>query len=345
MVKFLERTLDDKQLSYSANGVLSVDLPRDHLIQRVGLTLSFTGTNGVTPPTYKTGGIFNTVAKVELIASTPTGTRVITSASAVMLAKKDLTEKGSMQEHVLHNTASAAGVSSGHISLDFMLDPKVEDDLSALLPAYLYNSLTLRVTFGDVTTTGANSVASANGVAWTGTVTPVLREVLLEQGDKIDPAQLILLLTTERVYTVAASGELPMDLPIGNAIRQVLVAGRINSVNVDTFTMMEVKEKGLFVHRRADWKDAQRAIQKSADIISGNWDNPEWLTQSAYVAPLGRTDRGVPAGLSGFLFDIGKSTAFALHTQNMKSGDIQLKVTCPAPSGTSDLTVLVEEAM
>jgi len=345
MAKFLERTLDDKQLSYSANGVLSVDLPRDHFIQRIGLSLSFTGTNGATAPTYKTGGIYNVISKVELIASTPTGTRVITSASGVMLAKKDLLEKGSMQEHVLHNTASAAGVSTGQINLDFMLDPKVEDDISAVLPAYLYNSLTLRVTFADVTTTGANSVASANGVAWTGTVTPVLREVLLEQGDKIDPALLHLLLTTERVYTISASGDLPMDLPIGNDIRQVLVAGRINSVNVDTFTMMEVKEKGLFVHRRTDWKDAQRAMQKVADIISGNWDNPEWLTQSAYVAPLGRSDRGVPAGLSGFLFDIGKSTLFALHTQNMKSGDIQLKITCPAPSGTSDITVLVEEVM
>lgn len=345
MVKFLERTLDDKVIAYAQNGVLSVDLPRDHLIQRIALALLFTGTNGVTPPTYKSGGIFNAISKVELIASTPTGTRVITSASGHMLAKQDYIEKGSMAEHVLHNTASAAGASTGVINLDFMLDPNEEDDLSALLPAYLYNSLTLRITFADVTTTGANTVASANAVAWTGTVTPVLREVLLEPGDKIDPAQLILLLTTEQVYTIAASGDLPIDLPVGNSIRQVLFAGRINSVNVDTFNLIEIKEKGLFVHRRVNWQDAQRILQKIQNLISGNWDVPQWLTQSAYVAPLGRTDRGVPAGLSGFQFDVGKSTAFALHTQNMKSGDIKAKINCPAPSGTSDLTVLVQEAM
>lgn len=344
-MKFLERTLDDKVLSYAQNGVLSVDLPRDHLIQRITLSLSFTGTNGATAPTYKTGGIYNAIKKVELIASTPTGTRVITSASGHMLAKQDYVEKGSMMEHVLHNTASVAGVSSGNINLDFMLDPLTEDDISALLPAYLYNSLTLRVTFGDVTTTSANDVASANAVAWTGTVTPVLREVLLEQGDKIDPSQLILLLTTEQVYTVAAAGDLRIDLPIGNSIRQAFFSGRINSVFVDTFTMVEVKEKGLFIHRRVDWKDAQRILQKIQNLISGDWDVPQWLTQSAYVAPLGRTDRGVPVGFSGVLFDVGKSTAFALHTQNMKSGDIKVKITCPTPSGTSDMTVLVQEAM
>ena len=160
-IEFNERPVG--QVDFSANNTKKLDIPRDRMLRRMVMRIILNLTTGGTAPTYTEDDILNVVKKIRLVLN---GNDNKFNTSARLWFYVEQFEKGTAVQRVAPTSAISTTADAEVVLIaDFAQERTNEDDISALLPARRFASITLEVDWGaaaDLATANAPTINAAS---------------------------------------------------------------------------------------------------------------------------------------------------------------------------------------
>ena len=170
-----KRTLTTQTLT---SGQLNTyKLPRDYYIQKVFLYFTLTYTNGATAPTLIEDAPFTIIKHLRLKTAGWKNITLVDVTPKSFISLMKLEHKIGLYYEALDTTASTQFTKHFVLDLDFVINRLDSYDVSAVIPAFTFSSLTLELDVGD-----GNDLASANPPTIDSiTVAPTLTEIISDQ--------------------------------------------------------------------------------------------------------------------------------------------------------------------
>lgn len=238
---YIERNISRIQNLSPAANTQTLDLPREHLYNRLFLRVVFPLS---TTNNYVVNSEDLAITNIQIIAN---GQLVLKSYSY-----KDLVNLNKYINNVANvdKTALAAALTAGFTSaaIDFSLTRK---DFSSMLPSFKFTTLQLKITWAAQTVYGGDAA-----------ILPYVdvhsRELLYTE--QMRELKFVLNKEITKAISPSATGMSEIDLDIGNVYRRIYVyqeGGAAAGANNNTVTDMEVVQDGVIYHKKLAFLENQ----------------------------------------------------------------------------------------
>lgn len=327
----ITRTLFNKILTWVASTTATLELPLDRYISAVLLRFDVTYTTAGGAGTVAQDGVLNIAKRISL----KVGSKTIRSwdpARKWYTIPLDLKTK---PEFVNFTTPDGAGKKAQFVlPIYFRLDPKNDNDASALLPAHLLSSATIEIEWESATGNyGTGQTVTA------ATCTATLMERVLSTGEELSVygasgkdvvgknSRLTQILETEVTKTVDAAYAdfgFPIGLPAGHILTRTFVFATLAGARDDTLIdKIRVRTESP---EKSDLIEEEWEISQARDLVEYEVATP--IEGNRY--------------LTGFtVLDFAEFGN--LDMRGRKKDDVTLNLTTAAPSGTTNVVLLHEQ--
>ena len=300
-----QRQIDS--LTYSANAISTIDIPRAHWGKKLTLLLVGQCDSGsaVSRSTYNP---FEIIKRVEIVAN---GSQTIKSVSGKSIYLQNIYEHGTVPNRTQtpSSTSQSNQAFGGAVTIYFDKDT---DYIETLLPTHILSSLQLKITWGAATDIDSGSGFNIDSLV----CYPLLTEEI-NVGQSTDGVGVLKEL--ELVKTISASGWMEVELPIGNVYQRVKLLTRDNTAASNTIVSeYEIVKDDLEIIRKVRF-DQSRA----EDLI-------EYAVEAA----------NQPTGYTVIDFDLGGSAP--INTKGWSTCKLRLNVST-SPTSVADATIVTEE--
>ena len=302
-------------LTYGDSAVLKLELPRQHVIRRIGINFegTFTVSGGASDGTIVEDGILNLLSRIELKAN---GSDTLKSVSARLLHFKSHLEDGSQDVIVQPAVTVGANTFKAQLYLDLLLKNTVQDE-TALLDSRRLTGLDLFVTTAN-SVTGVTSGGDRVEVA-TGTITITLEEMVGVVGNfHANIEQLFELDLTGQ----AASTERRIKLTRGDVYKTLAILVRDNAVRDNSLvTNVKLKVDGVNVLVDIPWNDLQNGNVRFYGVERSSGSPP----------------------ITGFgIIEFDREHLLQSLVDTLNTAEFELEFNHGSPTSTADITVLAQ---
>lgn len=342
MASDIKRPIPD--LAYvSAGSASTIDLPRDHTLNKLGMMFSLAQASGATPAagTLSDGGILSAIRRLEIVAD---GAVTLWSIDPISLYTLNAlyNDTPAQRDNLAAPGGSSSNVLQAYLEIPFALPFAKNKDLT-LLNAAALSSLQLRVTWGAV----SDLYQTVNNTSITAATTILAGETHEIVG--LDPRSVFSAFKVSQISRdiSAANANLEIDLPRSNVLRGLLFKSRIttNSVEDEVDTIIneirvESSElgRGPFVHRRSRTTDTDGTARNGYHVR--NAARNEYGLNDLYTVETGQQDFNM-TGFYPVEFMANQRVTSAIRAQAFSSLKAILNVS--APSGSPQVTINVME--
>lgn len=259
MGSFQKTIVADGQAVADADTSVTINLPRSNRIADVGYILRGTGGAG-------TPDIESVITKMEIIAD---GVSHIIDASNVQLRDiMQMRQKGQRNELV-----NASGAATRVVTSVWM--GRYKHDPAMMLPAYLFSTLQLKLTFGTL-------VAATAFATGTVKLDVFVDELVVDETDPSDDEMFIQKIVEVESFTAATSGDKKVELQRGHLMAALYV--RAAGTDGTTIPKFSVKlNNGALIPVTETWLKSQAddvveyalsGGSKIANVTLIDFDNP-----------------------------------------------------------------------
>ncbi len=309
-------------IAYASGATVALDLPRNRFISSVILRTTAIGdTAGSVTETEN--GLAALVPTVRLIANGK-DERVSAELQDLYRYTKMRSQNTALLNSLL-TTVSQTDVALGEVDakIDFApgQDPRTNKlDVRALLPAHMFASLRLEVTWGTNASLGTGYTVDS------GAMEVAIKEVSLSDAEikAVSPFMAYYLTELQQTKTAAVGNYgFEVNLPVGKIIRRFILTNIDNALRV---AGVLATPSGLSAYRVRDTK------RGNLDVIETSWEMSVAQDRQEYgITP----DTGVTI--------VDLDSVGSLDARGYSQGQARLQANVDAPTGVSNVRLLLEE--